>query len=71
MTRRAQRTTEEARIGGAFAGETITRRRFMTTTTHTAGAVASAAIALPALGFALGPVFRRLPVMWQAVGRAA
>jgi Rieske Fe-S protein len=70
MSRRARRTTEEARLAGAFEGETISRRRFMTTTTHTAGAVATAAIALPALGFAVGPLFRRLPVMWQAVGRA-
>jgi menaquinol-cytochrome c reductase iron-sulfur subunit len=69
MSRRARRTTAEARIAGAFDGETISRRRFMTTATHTTGAVATAAIALPALGFAVGPVFRRQPVMWQAVGR--
>jgi len=69
MSRRARRTTAEARIGGAFDGETISRRRFMTTATHTTAAVATAAIALPALGFAVGPVFRRQPVMWQAVGR--
>src|SRR5512133_595919 len=69
MSRRARRTTAEARIAGAFDGETISRRRFMTTAAHTTGAVAAAAIALPALGFAVGPVFRRQPVMWQAVGR--
>jgi Rieske Fe-S protein len=70
MSRRARRTTDQAPIAGAFEGETISRRRFMTTATHTAGAVATAAIALPALGFALGPALQRSPVMWQAVGRA-
>ena len=67
MSRPAPRTTAEAGSGGAFEGETITRRRFMTGAASTTGAVATAAIALPALGFALGPVFRRLPAMWQAV----
>jgi menaquinol-cytochrome c reductase iron-sulfur subunit len=49
----------------------IPRRRFMTLTANSAGAVATAAIGIPALGFAIGPIFRRLPVMWQPVGRAA
>ena len=39
---------------GAFEGETVTRRRFMTLTAHGAGAVAVSAFALPALGFAAG-----------------
>jgi Rieske Fe-S protein len=54
---------------GAFEGETINRRRFMTATVHGAGAVAAAAFTLPALGFALGPVFSRLPWSWQAIGK--
>src|SRR5881227_1115304 len=58
-------------LPGAFEGETVTRRRFMTLSAHSAGAIATAAITLPALGFAVGPIFRRLPVMWQPVGRAA
>ncbi len=33
-----------------------------------AGAVAAAAIALPALGFALGPIFEEKDVEWQPVG---
>ena len=54
---------------GAFEGETVTRRRFMTGTVHGAGAVAVAAFALPALGFAAGSaLFDRPPVEWQAVG---
>jgi Rieske Fe-S protein len=55
-------------IPGAFEGETITRRRFMTGTAHTAGAVAAGAFTLPALGFALGPIFKREPHSWQDVG---
>lgn len=46
---------------GAFDGETVTRRRFMTGTAHTAGAVALAAATLPALGFAVAPVFEHTP----------
>lgn len=53
---------------GAFEGETVTRRRFMTGTVHIAGAVAMSAIALPAVGFALGPIFEEKEVEWQAVG---
>ncbi len=55
-------------IPGAFEGETITRRRFMTGTAHTAGAVAAASFALPALGFAIGPVFKSTPHHWETVG---
>ena len=69
MSQRTRRTTEEARIPGAFEGETVTRRRLMTGTVHVAGAVAASAIALPVLGFAAGSaLFDRLPVMWQPVG---
>jgi len=53
---------------GAFEGETITRRRFMTGSAHTAGAVAAGAFALPALGFAVGPIFKSTPHTWQSVG---
>jgi menaquinol-cytochrome c reductase iron-sulfur subunit len=60
--------TEDRNIPGAFEGETITRRRFMTGTAHTAGAVAAGAFALPALGFALGPVFKSTPHSWETVG---
>ena len=44
---------------GAFEGETVTRRSFMTGVALTAGGVASAMFALPALGFALGPLFEK------------
>jgi menaquinol-cytochrome c reductase iron-sulfur subunit len=55
---------------GAFEGETVTRRRFMTLTAHGAGAVAASAFALPALGFAAGSaLFDRPPVRWEPVGK--
>jgi menaquinol-cytochrome c reductase iron-sulfur subunit len=60
--------TTDRRIPGAFEGETVTRRRFMTGATHVAGAVAVSAIALPALGFALGPVFEKKAQPWNEVG---
>src|SRR3954454_14816357 len=60
--------TADRRIPGAFEGETVTRRRFMTVTTNVAGAVAVSAIALPALGFALGPVFEKQAQPWNDVG---
>jgi Rieske Fe-S protein len=44
---------------GAFEGETLNRRGFMTAVALTAGGVASALFALPALGFALGPLFEK------------
>jgi quinol---cytochrome c reductase iron-sulfur subunit, bacillus type len=54
---------------GAFEGETITRRRFMTGTVHGAGAIAVSAFTLPALGFAAGSaLFDRPPVDWEAIG---
>ena len=62
--------TLDRQIPGAFEGETITRRRFMTGTAHTAGAVAAASFALPALGFAIGPIFERNTVRWETVGTA-
>jgi menaquinol-cytochrome c reductase iron-sulfur subunit len=61
-------STEDLKLPGAFEGETVSRRRFMTGTASTAGAVAAAAFTLPALGFAFGPVFDRAPDTWQDVG---
>jgi Rieske Fe-S protein len=53
---------------GAFDGETVTRRRFMNVVTQGSGAVAVMAFTLPALGFALGPLFSRVPFDWQPIG---
>jgi menaquinol-cytochrome c reductase iron-sulfur subunit len=37
-------------------------------TAHTAGAIAAGSFALPALGFALGPIFKSTPHNWETVG---
>jgi menaquinol-cytochrome c reductase iron-sulfur subunit len=60
--------TLDRQIPGAFEGETITRRRFMTGTAHTAGAIAAASFTLPALGFAFGPIFKSNVAHWEVVG---
>jgi Rieske Fe-S protein len=60
--------TTDRQMPGAFEGETVTRRRFMTAVVHGSGGVAAAAFALPALGFALGPIFSREPFNWQPIG---
>jgi menaquinol-cytochrome c reductase iron-sulfur subunit len=61
--------TLDRNIPGAYDGETVTRRRFMTGAAHGAGGIAAAAFTLPALGFALAPVFKVAPNLeWQAVG---
>ena len=61
--------TADRQMPGAFDGETVTRRRFMTAVTHGAGGVAAAAFTLPALGFALGPLFSHVPFSWQPIGK--
>jgi Rieske Fe-S protein len=61
--------TADRQIPGAFEGETVTRRRFMVGTAHGAGMVATAAIVLPSLGFAIGPLFEEKDQPWQVVGR--
>jgi Rieske Fe-S protein len=63
------KTTEGRNIPGSFEGETVTRRRFMVGSTHALGGIAAAAFALPALGFALGPVFERQEFRWQDIGK--
>jgi menaquinol-cytochrome c reductase iron-sulfur subunit len=66
---RKSRYTADRNIPGAFEGETVTRRSFMTGGALAAGGIASAAFGLPALGFALGPMFEDgTPEKWQDVG---
>jgi menaquinol-cytochrome c reductase iron-sulfur subunit len=61
--------TTDRSLPGAFEGETITRRRFMSGVTNGAGGIAAAAFTLPVLGFAIGPLFSRVPFSWQTIGR--
>ncbi len=66
---KSSRYTSGRGIAGAFEGETVTRRRFMEGTALAVGGIASAAFGLPALGFALGPIFEDTsPTRWQPVG---
>jgi menaquinol-cytochrome c reductase iron-sulfur subunit len=62
--------TADRGMPGAFEGETVTRRGLMTGGALAAGGIASAAFGLPALGFALGPIFNSDDVNaeWQDVG---
>jgi Rieske Fe-S protein len=63
-----ERLTEDLGMPGAFEGETVSRRRFMTRGVTVAGAIAGAAFTLPALGFAIGPVFDQTQASWQDIG---
>ena len=64
--------TADRLMPGAFEGETVTRRRFMTLTAHGAGAAAALAFTLPPLAFAVGTaLFERPPVRWESVGTPA
>ena len=61
--------TADRGIPGSYAGETVTRRRLFEGGAAAAGGIASAAFGLPALGFALGPIFRdETPDRFQDVG---
>ena len=60
--------TADRNIPGAFEGETVSRRRFMTLSANVAGAATALAFTLPALGFAIGPLFSREPFEWQPIG---
>jgi len=57
---------------GAYEGETVTRRRLFTGGALAAGGIASAAFGLPALGFAVGPLFEKTEAAnFQDVGPEA
>jgi Rieske Fe-S protein len=53
---------------GYFEGESMTRRRMFTGGAVVAGQIAGVAVILPAIGFALGPVFEQKEAKWQDVG---
>jgi Rieske Fe-S protein len=69
--RQTSKYTADRNMPGAFEGETITRRRLMTGAAHGAGGIAAAAFALPALAFAVAPIFKREPFQWQIIGTPA
>jgi len=53
---------------GYFKGESMTRRTALTVGVQAIGGVAGAAIVLPAIGFAVAPLFEEEEQPWQAVG---
>ena len=58
----------EAKLPAGYKGETVTRRRAFSVAAQGVGGLAGAAIALPAIGFALAPVFEKEAEAWVAVG---
>ena len=64
--------TVDRGVPGGFEGETVTRRRLLEGGALAVGGLASAAFGLPALGFALGPLFSDTsPRRLQDVGAEA
>jgi menaquinol-cytochrome c reductase iron-sulfur subunit len=63
---RPERPTPEP--PGYFEGESMTRRRAFTVAVQGLGGIAGAAIVLPAVGFAVAPIFHRGKERWEAVG---
>jgi menaquinol-cytochrome c reductase iron-sulfur subunit len=53
---------------GYFEGESMTRRRAFEVGVQALGGVAVGAIALPAIGFAVAPIFHRGKERWEPVG---
>ena len=64
--------TTDRRIPGAFEGETVTRRRVIGGSVQLFGAHRRPRRSLlPALGFALGPIFEKHEQQWNEVGALA
>jgi menaquinol-cytochrome c reductase iron-sulfur subunit len=53
---------------GYFKGESMTRRTALTVGVQALGGLAGAVVVLPAVGFAVAPLFEEEPENWQAVG---
>jgi len=51
-----------------IAGVKITRRLLLMGVSIGAGSLAGAAVALPLVGFFLGPIYRKFPPVWRTVG---
>ena len=58
----------EMKPAGYFEGESMTRRKVFTVAGQAIGGAAGAVIILPALGFAVAPIFDKPDETWQAVG---
>ena len=64
----APRGLQKADPAGYFKGESMTRRTAFTIGVQAVGGMAVAAVALPAVGFAVAPLFEQEDEPWQAVG---
>jgi Rieske Fe-S protein len=53
---------------GFFEGETMSRRRALTVAGQALGGIAGAVIVLPAVGFAVAPIFDQPEERWESVG---
>lgn len=53
---------------GYFEGESMTRRTLFSVGSQALGGLAGAAVALPAVGFAVAPIFEAPEERWQRVG---
>ena len=58
----------EHKPAGYFEGESLTRRKVFTVAGQAIGGAAGMVIILPALGFAVAPIFDKPEETWQAVG---
>jgi quinol---cytochrome c reductase iron-sulfur subunit, bacillus type len=59
---------EKPKPPGYFEGESMTRRHAFTVAVQGIGGLAGAAIVLPAVGFAVAPIFHRGKERWEPVG---
>jgi len=66
--RAPERTLPPTKMAAQYEGETMSRRALFSGGAMAAGGIAGAAILLPAIGFALGPVFKEQKFPWQDVG---
>ena len=53
---------------GYFEGESMSRRKALTVAGQAVGGLAGAIIVLPAVGFALAPIFEKPEERWESVG---
>ena len=53
---------------GHFEGESMNRRRALTVAGQAVGGIAGAIIVLPAVGFAVAPMFEKPKELWESVG---
>jgi len=65
----AAETLPEMKPVGYFEGESMTRRKVFAVAGQALGGAAGAIIVLPALGFAIAPIFDQPEEDWQAVGK--